>query len=149
MRGGEPEMIDSLNRKMLARAIIDYLDCKISNFELDDILFEQLSFEDRIVLKIKNAVYMLYDDCSRHYNKNRHAVKGEKLILAENWIRLLASQVDDSAIPKDEPESIVDKFISLFRKQKQAEWRFFPFDTENEWDKLGIPFYARRHFADF
>lgn len=128
-------VIDRNARQKLATAIEDYLDERISNFDLDDEMVA-LNTTDTTVLEIRNEISRYLSDFTEHtYERMRLLPSFESGV--RRWIMFLRSS---RAWPLGvQKTSLMTRLLSVFQESETtafSENPYWPLANEAEWDEL-------------
>lgn len=83
-------MIDRHARNKLAEEIRHFVECFTDNFQFDDAAWE-IKTNDRGVTAVYEAIWLTYDDLTRHKMDGAHALSNEQLAVVKRAIVFLKS----------------------------------------------------------
>jgi hypothetical protein len=86
-------MIDRRARNRLAEEIRHFVECFTDNFQFDDAAWE-IETKDRGVTEIYEAMWLTYDDLTRHKMDGAHALSYEQLTIVKRAIVFLKSDCE-------------------------------------------------------
>jgi hypothetical protein len=86
-------MIDRQARDKLAEEIRHFVECFTDNFQFDDAAWE-IETKDRGVTEIYEAIWLTYDDLTRHKMDGAHALSKEQMAVVKRMIVFLKSDCE-------------------------------------------------------
>jgi hypothetical protein len=86
-------MIDRQARNRLAEEIRHFIECFTDNFQFDDVAWK-IETKDRGVTEIYQAMWLTYDDLTRHKMDGAHALSNEQLAVVKRAIVFLKSDCE-------------------------------------------------------
>ncbi len=139
--------IDRESRLLLANAIEHYLDGKIDNFALDDVIFH-LPHRDRACIEVGREMSRFLGDFKKHkYDTAQLMSKYEEGV--RRWICFLRSTVE---WPLGAVSARgIQKFLNIFRLVQKTEFSqnpFWPYDTLADWGKIVASQESNKHIAE-
>lgn len=85
--------VDRAARTRLTESLRHYVAKQTTNFEFDDAMFD-IRTEDRGVIAIRDAAWMLYDDLSKHRANGKWTIEGKERREIARWILFLRSDLE-------------------------------------------------------
>ncbi|MEA4863516.1 MAG: hypothetical protein AB7F40_00340 [Victivallaceae bacterium] len=135
-------MINRIARRRMALMLESYFSCKINNYQLDNWLGLFSNCNDLLVASLCGAIYLLYDDVTKHWWFKFYDEKVQTLISV--WMLLLNSNIDfcSAQIPplKDDlsdfwPLASADELLKIERCANNFK-EFYPPITNALLEKL-------------
>ena len=138
-QAGKKMTIDTEQRIKIATAIQSYLDDKIDNFKLDDIL-SSIESEDLACVEIALEMSRFYDDFYSHLHSDR-PLRPAYETGVRRWIRFLNSSSEwplKHRFSANLGTKILQIAVSALKRKERTQFSvnpFWPFENEEAWER--------------
>lgn len=135
--GKEP--VDLAARNRMANALTDFLNGRIRNIELDDIIFRQ-GKADEMCLELGRQVWLFYDDIISYKNEGKYKLSSENEGIIRRWIALLQSTAEWRVVAQLPNQSRLRRVLR-WRLTPKPNFRnnpYWPLKDIDAWQRFGV-----------